>query len=158
LQWHLTTGTRCRFDAPASRARDGAKDAFGTVVNKYLSTLVKRRAQTDFVVGKRKPHLARALPELGYDVKRGKTIVGRLTATTFHQRGRQAVSERGMPTLPRAQAPTLRHHKRAEYVHPARASGPGRSAASANSAAPAGKPSLNLAIPLPDVIASPTNC
>jgi hypothetical protein len=58
-------------------------DAFGTVIDQYLPTLVKRRAQTDFVVDKRKLHLARALLELGYDVKRGTTIVGRLTATTF---------------------------------------------------------------------------
>jgi hypothetical protein len=58
-------------------------DAFGRVVDQYLPMLVKRRAQTNFVVGKRKPHLARALPDLGFDVKLGRTIVGRLTATTF---------------------------------------------------------------------------
>ena len=58
-------------------------DAFGAVVDWYLPTLVKRRAQANLVVGKRKLYLARALPELGYDVRLGSTIVGRLTATTF---------------------------------------------------------------------------
>jgi hypothetical protein len=58
-------------------------DAFGAVIDMYLPVLIKRRAKTNFAVSKRKPYLARVLPGLGYDVKLGKKIVGRLTATTF---------------------------------------------------------------------------